>query len=333
MEEEEAGRKVGGKRRRILDVTSSQLPESPAPVLLEAPAPALPESRDSVLPESRASMLPGSRAPSRDFIVFLSDALSVLEATAGDKLPRLPKSLHGVGQHKRVALQWVPAHCSLPGNEKADDRARQSWNQRKTTRQQRHLPQKTKTLIRAALGQRTERDDFHFLDRWQQVVVKKLRTGHNRLNALMFKKMKPAPLPTSNMQLEDQTAEHILQRCPLLQTTRQTVWPTAVQLHTHQTLQQQGETGEDGHIHLADWTFSVAAMETKENRKGQEECRDHAPSPLPPTSLPSSFFRIRPLQCRLFDYSSSRIDPLSPPVHTSSESRLHSVKRLPLAAA
>ena len=45
---------------------------------------------------------------------------------------------------------------------------------------------KKKTLIRAALRQRTERDDFHFLDRWQQVVVMKLRTGHNRLNAHMF---------------------------------------------------------------------------------------------------------------------------------------------------
>ena len=199
MEEAEAGGKVGGKRRGILDITSSQLPESPAPVLLEAPAPALPESRESVLPESRASILPGSR----DFIVFLSDALSVLEAAAEDKLPRLPKSLYGVGQHKRVALQWVPAHCSLPGNEKADDRARQSWSQRKTTRQQRHLP-KNKTLIGAAPGQRAERDDFHFLDRWQQVVVKRLRTGHTRLNAHMFKKMKPAPLPTCNLQLEDQ---------------------------------------------------------------------------------------------------------------------------------
>ena len=32
---------------------------------------------------------------------------------------------------------------------------------------------------------------------------------------------------------------------------------------THQTLLQQGGTGEDGHIHLADWTFSVAATEKK----------------------------------------------------------------------
>jgi len=100
---------------------------------------------------------------------------------------------------------------------------------------------KKKTLIRAAPGQRTEREDFHFRDRWQQVVVKRLRTGHTRLNAHMFKKMKPAPLPTCNLQLEDQTAEHTLQSCPLLQTTRQTVWPAAVQLHIHTKLYSSRE--------------------------------------------------------------------------------------------
>ena len=32
---------------------------------------------------------------------------------------------------------------------------------------------------------------------------------------------------------------------------------------THQTLRQQGGTGEDSYIHPADWTLSVAAMEKK----------------------------------------------------------------------
>ena len=36
---------------------------------------------------------------------------------------------------------------------------------------------------------------------------------------------------------------------------------------THQTLRQQGETGEDRHIHLADWTFSVTAIEKKKKKK------------------------------------------------------------------
>ena len=38
--------------------------------------------------------------------------------------------------------------------------------------------------------------------------------------------------PTCNCSLEDQTAKHTLQRCPLLQSARTNVWPAAVQLHT-----------------------------------------------------------------------------------------------------
>ena len=60
----------------------------------------------------------------------------------------------------------------------------------------------------------------------------RLRTGHSRLNAQMFKKLKLAPSPICNCGLEDQMAKHTLQRCPLLQTARTNVWPTAVQLHT-----------------------------------------------------------------------------------------------------
>ena len=42
----------------------------------------------------------------------------------------------------------------------------------------------------------------------------RLRTGHNRLNAHMFKKLKLAPSPTCNCGQGDQTAEHILQDIP-----------------------------------------------------------------------------------------------------------------------
>ena len=42
-------------------------------------------------------------------VVFLSNALSVLEATAGDKLPAV------------VVLQWVPGYCGLSENEKVDE--------------------------------------------------------------------------------------------------------------------------------------------------------------------------------------------------------------------
>ena len=63
-------------------------------------------------------------------------------------------------------------------------------------------------------------------------MVMKLHTGHNGLNAHLYRNMKLASSSTCNCGLEDQTPEHALLRCPLLQTARTNVWPTAVQLHT-----------------------------------------------------------------------------------------------------
>ena len=54
----------------------------------------------------------------------------------------------------------------------------------------------------------------------------------------MYRKVKlaAAPSPTFNGVLEDQTAEHVLQRCPFLcETAKQNVWPTAVQLQIIQS--------------------------------------------------------------------------------------------------
>ena len=91
----------------------------------------------------------------------------------------------------------------------------------------------------------------------------RLRTDHSQLNAHMFKTMKLAPSPVCNCSLEDQTAEHLLQRCPLLQNSSKNKCVVNSSSATHQTLRQQGGTGEDGYIHLADWTLSEAAMEKK----------------------------------------------------------------------
>ena len=104
-------------------------------------------------------------------------------------------------------MQWVPAHCGFPGNEKADEVATLGAKGREKDNSVTF--QEKKTLVRAALGQRTERDDFHFLDRWQQVVVMRLRhrtQPNQRPHA-----------PDSNSGFED---EQILQRCALLQTVR-----------------------------------------------------------------------------------------------------------------
>ena len=45
---------------------------------------------------------------------------------------------------------------------------------------------------------------------------------------------------------------------------------------THQTVRQQGGTGEDSYTHLADWTLSVAAIEKKKKKKKKKH--DHRAS-------------------------------------------------------
>ena len=161
-------------------------------------------------------------------VVFLSDAKSVLEALAGNKLPRLMEKLQDVAKHRRVVLQWVPAHCGIAGNETADQLAKDGARGRQPERGL-SLNEK-RNLVKAAFCRTTSRDPYHRLSRLQQVVIFRLRTGHCRLNAHLFK-MKQVPSPTCPCGLE-QTPEHILQICPLFQEQREQVWPTTAPLRT-----------------------------------------------------------------------------------------------------
>ncbi|KAK7088755.1 hypothetical protein V1264_022638 [Littorina saxatilis] len=163
-------------------------------------------------------------------VVFLSDALSVLQALENDKLPQLAKALQMVRQTRRVVLQWIPAHCGIPGNERADELAKEGAVEDQPENSVSFSEQKT--IIKALMRPRTNRDDYHTLSREQQVKLIRLRTGHNRLNAHMNRKFKLAPSPTCACGQEDQTAEHILQRCPLLDEERKEVWPSPTPLQT-----------------------------------------------------------------------------------------------------
>ncbi|KAK7100610.1 hypothetical protein V1264_023530 [Littorina saxatilis] len=135
-----------------------------------------------------------------------------------------------VRQTRRVVLQWIPAHCGIPGNERADELAKEGAVEDQPENTVSFSEQKT--IIKALMRPRTNRDDYHTMSREQQVNLIRLRTGHNRLNAHMNRKFKLAPSPTCACGQEDQTAEHILQRCPLLDEERKEVWPSPTPLHT-----------------------------------------------------------------------------------------------------
>ena len=77
-----------------------------------------------------------------------------------------------------------------------------------------------------------EKDDFHQLRREEQVILLRLRSGHNRLNHHMATKLKLVPSPLCSCGQENQTAEHVLQRCPNHDSLRKTVWPMDTTLQT-----------------------------------------------------------------------------------------------------
>ena len=55
----------------------------------------------------------------------MTDALSVLEALNSGGEPELTDSLKSLAETYRIAIQWIPAHCGIPGNEAADRLAKE----------------------------------------------------------------------------------------------------------------------------------------------------------------------------------------------------------------
>ena len=159
-----------------------------------------------------------SKTDCRQVVLFI-DALSVLEALSGDKLNKLKGKFHQVCQKRRVTLRWVPSQCGILGNELADPLAKRGAAEHQTENQVTHHEQKT--LIKATMKQRPERDDYHLLGRAEQVIVFRLRTGHCRLKQHTYQKLKIAPtrLHCRCSQVE-QKVSHILQDCPLLDQLR-----------------------------------------------------------------------------------------------------------------
>ena len=116
-------------------------------------------------------------------VIILTDALSVLEALLNCKLPSLSRILGQLCNTRRMALQWIPAHCGIPGNEKADKLAKHGAG---GIQPQNNISYKEKvTVIKTMMKRKPAKDDYHLLERQEQVTIFRLRTCHNRLNAHM----------------------------------------------------------------------------------------------------------------------------------------------------
>ncbi|RUS80934.1 hypothetical protein EGW08_011315 [Elysia chlorotica] len=73
-------------------------------------------------------------------------------------------------------------------------------------------------------------DSYHHLSRPDQVIVLRLRTGHNRMNSHMYKKFKIGESEMCPCAEGEMNTEHLLQHCTLHSTARKEIWPDETSL-------------------------------------------------------------------------------------------------------
>lgn len=162
------------------------------------------------------------RADQTTQVVFLTDALSVLQAYNSDKQPSLKKAINNIKSFRTV-LQWIPSHCGIEGNEKADELAKRGAE--KEQEPNAVSLAEMNTITKALFRTPAQKDSIHLLTRPQLVTIFRLRTGHNRLNKHLHSKLKVVPSPMCPCGEAEQDALHILQECGNFRLQREAIWP------------------------------------------------------------------------------------------------------------
>ena len=167
-------------------------------------------------------------------VVIFTDALSVfskLQIPRQKDLSEVETALVDLAAQTNLILQWIPAHCGIQGNERADRLAREGGQLEQEDRYTTDTDEKTiiKTLSKKKWKQQhpnyNQSNSLHKLNRTVQVILFRLRTGHNRLNAHMYNKFKVGESEMCPCNADIMTAKHLLQHCPLHDAMRRDTWP------------------------------------------------------------------------------------------------------------
>ena len=176
----------------------------------------------------------------RDRVVIFTDALSVVTALKGQRptdLGDLIDHLQGLTRrYQKVVIQWVPAHCDIQGNERADRLAKKGGALQQDDTGLTY--EVAKSYIKCHLSSKWDKahpshqigDAFYQLPRHDQVTILRLRTGHNRLRCHMYNKFKIGETDLCTCGTAPMTAEHLLQECPSYTNERTETWERAVTL-------------------------------------------------------------------------------------------------------
>ena len=140
-------------------------------------------------------------------------------------------ALVDLAAQSNLTLQWIPAHCGIQGHEQADRLAREGGQLEQEDRYTSYSDEKTvikplsKTKWRQQHPNYSQSDSLHIRNRPEQVILFRLRTGHNRLNAHMYNKFKVGESEMCPCNTDIMTAEHLLQHCRLHDALRRDMWP------------------------------------------------------------------------------------------------------------
>ena len=192
---------------------------------------------EAVAIEKGASYLENKQLPPQN-IVFLSDASSVVDALKRNRhkeLNSLSQAVINLCESHKVAIQWIPSHCGLYGNEKADTLAKEASSSEQTNEATSY--EEEKTLIKRKIQEEwtkmhpneNKKDPYYQLTRREQVIIFRLRTGHNKLRRHLYNKFKIGETDQCPCGEDVQDTEHVLQTCSLYSTQRLRVWPTPVE--------------------------------------------------------------------------------------------------------
>ena len=216
------------------------------------------------------------KAEIKSNVVIFSDSKSALEAIANESVKDntiksllLTISSFIESTKTKITLQWIPSHCNIAGNERADTLAKQG------AAKEQPLTAVSQTTVKQIIKSNTtidwlskwaqsnkgrsmfkfitapnRNDPINRLKRKEQVTIFRLRTTHVPLNAHLNKILKDHPPNCTLCEHNLENVQHFLLDCPALVDLRRELLPenSTIETTLYSTDQQLRKTAKFFHM-------------------------------------------------------------------------------------
>ena len=168
------------------------------------------------------------------YIVILTDARKILEDiiwSGADYNDALVEDLMRLSKFASIVLQWIPGHCGIHGNQIADQLAKAGSHMQQPTPV--YSISEINKIAKHIQSQRwrethpeyNAHDPVKGLDRKDQVIIFRLRTGHNQLKEHMWRMFKAGGSGQCDCGLGNENGHHVLMECARYNELRRDFWP------------------------------------------------------------------------------------------------------------